>query len=45
MCAIQDRTGVVVVILYRSVPRNPVRFMALQATIVVNAGYGAILIF
>ena len=29
MCAIEDKTAVVVVVLYRSVLRNPVRFKAL----------------
>ena len=34
VCAIEDKTAVVVVALYRSVTRNPVRFKALK---VVNS--------
>ena len=32
MCAIEDETAVVVVASYHSVPRNPVRFKALNKT-------------
>ena len=30
LCAIEDKTAVVIVALYRSVSRNPVRFKALS---------------
>ena len=33
VCAIEDKTAVIVVVLYRSVSRNPVRFKALDTSL------------
>ena len=38
LCAIEDKTAVVVVASYRSVSRNPVRFKALSRAISVKRG-------